>query len=231
MSQSNGFGQFLIDRLGVPRNPDGSVDRGRLFGRIIGSAVAGPIGGFLGGRIGGGDFNDFMGQLAGGARGVSTSFGRMFDNDPRTGFFNNPTAPWNTGRTTYGPDNPGVGHPDFVGPPAPDAGFVGPPVPGTQQSQRGDGMFSSGFGNGPSGQDQRGGTTTGPTNVSGGYNNLGHLNAALRFIQTNPSAWRGFGTAGRLGVGGNQNTGIGPFGMDSFQHTRGEIQGFTGNVK
>lgn len=247
MSQSNGFLQFLREQF-VPRNQDGSIDRSRIIGRAIGSALGGPIGGLVGGRIGGMDFSNFMSQLQGGARGVGTSFGRMFDNDPRTGFFNNPTAPWNTGRTTFGPDNPGVGHPDFVGPPAPSGGsqYSGPPSRGYGNQgmtpEQAEALYNDATGGnlsylqGGASRGQQGGgtqsrTTTGRTGLTGAYSDLGHLNAALRFVQTNPSAWRGFGVAGRLGVGGNQNSGIGPFGMDSFQHTRGEIQGFTGNIQ
>lgn len=212
MSQSNEFLQFLREQF-IPRNQDGSIDRSRIIGRAIGSALGGPIGGLVGGRIGGMDFSNFMSQLQGGARGVGTSFGRMFDNDPRTGFFNNPIAPWNTGRTTFGPDNPGVGHPDFVGPPAPSGGEP-PPPPSENSNYPGD--------------PRQWGPFQPPTSGSGMSNQQA---AAMRFLSNNPSAWRGFGVAGRLGVGGNQNSGIGPFGMDSFQYTRGETQGFTGNIQ
>jgi hypothetical protein len=99
---------------------------GSLFGR-----------GFGNGNGGGMRFN-FDQRVSSPVRGVGSSIRRMFDNNPDTGFWNNPTAPWNN-RPREVPE----GHPDFVGPPAPGGGFGG-----------GGGGGSSGFGpssSGPSG--------------------------------------------------------------------------------
>jgi len=61
-------------------------------------------------------FGNFLSNAGTGARGIGTSFGRLNDGNSSTGFFNNPTAPWNWGN---GPSNVPEGHPDFVGPTRP----------------------------------------------------------------------------------------------------------------
>jgi len=150
-------------------------------------------------RGGGMNFGGMGQNLSGGMRGIGTSFNRMFDGNNQTGFFNNPTAPWNWGR---GPMNVSESHPDFMGPPRPTPGQQQPPPPSPQGE---DSLFSGNFGSA----------------VQGGGGN--QMAAWQQFQANTPGHWRDYGSAGRAGAGGNQNTGIGPFG--SFMTgERGQIQ-------
>lgn len=111
--ESNRFFEWIRSQLPTTRD-----DWQRIGMGVAGSMLGGPMMGFamsrgLGG-LGNLGMGNMMNNLIMGGRGVGTSFGRMFDNNPQTGFFNNPTAPWNWGR---GPANVSQGHPDFVGPP------------------------------------------------------------------------------------------------------------------
>lgn len=73
------------------------------FMRAIGLPIVGPGNPFDPFRNSGGGFNPLTpggllhptGDLFSGIRGVGQSFGRMFDGNRETGFWNNPNAPWN----------------------------------------------------------------------------------------------------------------------------------------
>lgn len=122
------FRQWLSDQ--VPRT---ARDWGEFGARIGAGMLGGPMASIALGRY----FNngDGWNNIQAGIRGTGTSVGRMFDGNPQTGFFNNPTAPWNW---QNGPSNVSQGHPDFVGPiqgspntsPTP-TGTEGPPSPYT----------------------------------------------------------------------------------------------------
>jgi hypothetical protein len=109
MAEQNRFLQWIRNQI-----PDSAQDWQRVGVGALGSMFGGPALGFALSRgfDGFGGFNPFQ-NLGTGARGIGTSFGRMFDGNAQTGFFNNPTAPWNWGN---GPANVSQGHPDFMGP-------------------------------------------------------------------------------------------------------------------
>lgn len=159
MAEQGGFRQWLANQGGtlreqfaIPRDSDGSISWGRFLGQTAAGAAFGPFGSIASRAL----FNpQTMQSFASGARGVGTSFGRMFDGDPRTGFGNNPTAPWNWGS---GPRNVAEGHPDFMGPsqgtpqggssdPYGDPRNMGPPAPGSQPDR----IFNAGSDQRPSG--------------------------------------------------------------------------------
>jgi hypothetical protein len=165
---------------------------GSLFGR-----------GFGNGNGGGMRFN-FDQRVASPVRGVGTSIGRMFDGNPSTGFFNNPTAPWNNT-----PANVPEGSWDFMGPPAPN-GAQSPAAPAPQQPQAADRMFSNGFGGG-------GGNGLRQTSIAG-----------QAFNRSTPSHWRRAGTSGSWGSDGG---GIGPWGLGDFFGSSGTIQNMHGVLK
>lgn len=220
MTEQRGFwarqGQNLRQQFAIPRTPDGRID----FGRLALGVGAGLAGGPIGGMAARGLMDMDMSQISGGMRGIGTSIGRMFDGDPRTGFGNNPTAPWNTGR---GPSNVPQGHPDFMGPPNPGGSRpVNPFLPSDYDQATSRGNWGSrpqqGSGQGMSRPPEQGGAGI-------GGRSLASLNAAMRYMQTAPTGWRGHGIPGRIGLGGNQNTGIGAFnGPTDIGNSRGEIQ-------
>lgn len=175
------FRQWLSDQ--VPRT---ARDWGEFGARIGAGMLGGPMASIALGRY----FNngDGWNNIQAGIRGTGTSVGRMFDGNPQTGFFNNPTAPWNW---QNGPSNVPQGHPDFVGPiqgspntsPTP-TGTEGPPSPYTHSP--GDPRQ---WGPPAPSTAQRG-----PSNPFAGMGGRGAINAG--------SGWRSYGgTGGPLGGG------------------------------
>lgn len=141
----NGFTR-TVDRFNVLPGMDerGNFSWGEFrsdLGRTAANMAFPGLGFLIGNGFGSGGglrFN-FDQRVAAPVRGVGSSIRRMFDKNPDTGFFNNPTAPWNN-RPREVPE----GHQDFVGPLAPGGGSGG----------GGGGGGSSGFGPssyGPSG--------------------------------------------------------------------------------
>lgn len=110
--------QWLRDKI-----PSGRNEWLRFGGQVGAGVLGGPAASLAFGQMfRDGNFNNPLTQLATAGRGLGTSVNRLFDNNSNTGFFNNPTAPWNWGN---GPSNVPEGHPDFVGPTQGNRG-VGP---------------------------------------------------------------------------------------------------------
>lgn len=117
--QDSGFFDWLRTQFRNSfRNPFSNGGRGAI-GMGIGALTGNPLLGMALSRV---DWNNLGRTLSATGRGLGSSFERMFDNDESTGFFNNPTAPWNWGR---GPSNVPEGHRDFIGPPNPFLGAQG----------------------------------------------------------------------------------------------------------
>lgn len=179
---------------------------GRDAFRTAGNALFPGLGSLLGRGLnnsGGSMRFNFDQRIASPVRGVGTSIGRMFDNDPSTGFFNNPTAPWNNT-----PANVPGGSWDFVGPPAPN-GAQPPTTPQQPSGPTGpDRMFSNGF---------------------GGNANRNQVNLAGQLFNSRaPSHWRRTGTSGSWGTGGGLSN---PWAMGDFSGSSGVVQSMYGEVK
>ena len=125
--------QNIFQRL-LGSFPRTGSDWANTLGRAGASMAFGPLGGLAFSQMG----NPFSSSssLNQGIRGFGDSVGRMFDNNPNTGFFNNPTAAWNWGQ-------PGNWERGFM---ENNAAFSGPPAPNSSYWSSGDGSSDGGTG-------------------------------------------------------------------------------------
>ena len=138
-TENNGFLNWLMNQFSNRMNPFGQGGLNRGIGMGIGALTGNPL---LGMALSNVNFRNLGSTLSNAGRGLASSIDRMNDNDPSTGFFNNPQAFWNWGKP---PSNVPEGHRDFTGPPNPFLGAQ--PKPGEQ----GYGVVASGGSGGGSG--------------------------------------------------------------------------------
>lgn len=195
--QGGGFRQWLANQGGtlreqftIPRDSGGSISWGRFLGQTAAGAALGPFGGIASRALFNPQFQQY-GRIAG------DSFGRMFDGDNTTGFFNNPS--WGGG-----PRNVAEGHRDFVGPPSPSGTQPSQPAFTPADYARATSQGNWGF--------QGANTGGGPRNVT---------LAGNAFNSNSPSHWRDAGTAASQGPDG---AGIGAYGFGDFMGSRGTLQ-------
>lgn len=202
-TENSGFLNWLMNQFSNRMNPFGQGGLNRGIGMGIGAITGNPL---LGMALGNINFGNLGSTLGNAGRGIGTSIGRMFDNDPRTGFGNNPTAPWNW---RSGPSNVPAGHPDFVGPMQGGINASANNTYGVNQSDQGSAPPT------PSPVDGNWGIGW----IGGLGNQVNGLNAGQRFNANMPGHWRRIGRSSNWGPSGG---GIDGFAV--FANDRGTIQ-------